>query len=224
MNRIRPLLGLLPWLLPVGIGHADDVSLFTVDRGLRDELKLPCYHYRRYTVNGKGAGDGIALAMKQLLVPELTEEIQQKPEQARMMQQTDYSVKLDEGVTTGRRRYPPRNYGGLKAPRNIQENDPRLGRAASMAQLLAPLGVKAVMESTNESRGLVFKSVTNGSKVKVFVDNVEEDDHNAVYHLQPTDVKSIEYFTPNDPQNALFGVRPEPWSGIVPGVLFIFLK
>ena len=42
--------------------------------------------------------------------------------------------------------------------------------------------------------------------------------------MSPTDVKSVEYFPKNNPQNGIFGVRPNPFSGVIPGALFVFLK
>lgn len=66
-------------------------------------------------------------------------------------------------------------------------------------------------------------STPDNAGVLPYVDNIREEDHSYILNLQPTDVKSIEYFTPNNAINGFFGARPSP-DGKVPGVLFIFLK
>ena len=166
----------------------------------------------------------IDCAVAELQVPELTKEVQQKLELTRMMQEgeaADYDLALGEVVATGRKKYQFRNNVGLAAPRFIREGDPRIAHAVSMAQLLAPLGLKVVGHPGEQD----IQPVSNTAKLKIFVDNFEEEDHDHVVHLSPADVESIEYFTPNNPQNSVFGVRPESSSlGHVPGVLFIFLK
>lgn len=164
--------------------------------------------------------ESIDRMMEELQVPELTAEIQDKLTETKRMYQADYSLQLDEVVKTGKRRQPVRNKGGIRAPRNINEDDPRLQRATSMAQLLAPLGLKVVGRPGEQD----LKPVANAASLKIFVDNFEEDDHDDVVNLLPTDVKSVEYFPPNNAENSVFGVRPESGSATVPGVLFIFLK
>lgn len=107
----------------------------------------------------------------------------------------------------------------LEAPRGFQEEDPRIERAANMQQLLTSLGMRAVYRD-----GEAYITTPDNAGVKIFVDNIVETDHDYVINLLPTDIKSIEYFTPNNSINGFFGVRPVSYSGKVPGVLFVFLK
>lgn len=108
------------------------------------------------------------------------------------------------------------NYSGMEAARSLQEGDSRIEHAVSMRALLHPLGIYTETIDGEEH----FRYWQVG---KCYVDNYHETDHQYVLNIQPTDVKSIEYFTPNNPQNTLFGVRADE-RGFVPGVLFIFLK
>ena len=138
-----------------------------------------------------------------------------------MYNRNDY-LELPEVVKTGnrkRKKTKPINYGGIEAPRGFAPGDPRIERATNMVQLLAQLGLY-----TGYINGQAFVTTYDKAGVKIFIDNIVETDTDIVMNLIPTDIKSIEYFTPNDPANSLFGVRPESWSGKVPGVLFIFMK
>ena len=105
------------------------------------------------------------------------------------------------------------NVMGLEALRGIPEGDPRLEHAPTVAAQLAMLGL--------------YATIVDGVGVipftKVYVDNIEEEDHDYVLNLPPTDIKSIELFPKENAINSMFGVRPTE-DGHVPGVLFIFLK
>lgn len=109
-----------------------------------------------------------------------------------------------------------KNYSLMEAARSLQEGDSRIEHAVSMRALLHPLGIYTTYIDGEEH----FRKWQVG---KCYVDNFVEEDDNYVLNISPTDVKSIEYFTPNDPRNTLFGVRADE-RGRVPGVLFIFLK
>ena len=69
-----------------------------------------------------------------------------------------------------------------------------------------------------------YITTPNNTGVMLYVDNIREEDHDYVLNIVPTDIKSIEYFTPNNAINGFFGARPASFSGKVPGVLFVFLK
>lgn len=109
-----------------------------------------------------------------------------------------------------------KNYSLMEAARSLNEGDSRIEHAVSMRALLHPLGIYTETIDGEEH----FRYWHVG---KCYVDNYVETDHQYVLNIQPTDVKSIEYFTPNDPRNTLFGVRADE-RGRIPGVLFIFLK
>ena len=108
------------------------------------------------------------------------------------------------------------NYSRMEAARSLNDGDSRIEHAVSMRALLHPLGIYTETIDGEEH----FRYWQVG---KCYVDNYHETDHQYVLNIQPTDVKSIEYFTPNDPRNTLFGVRADE-RGRIPGVLFIFLK
>lgn len=109
-----------------------------------------------------------------------------------------------------------KNYARMEAPRGLQEGDSRIENAVSMRALLHTLGIYTEYIDGEER----FRRWQVG---KCYIDNFLETDNLNILNIVPSDVKSIEYFTPNDPQNSLFGVRADE-SGRVPGVLFIFLK
>ena len=124
-------------------------------------------------------------------------------------------IELPEVVKVGKKRQPQReNLMRIEAPRGIQEGDPRLERAATMRQLLNSLGMLT---------GDTYITTYDYAGVKIYVDNMWEEDESNVLDLVPANVKSIEFFTPNNAINCIFGVRPSP-NGKIPGVLFIFMK
>ena len=108
------------------------------------------------------------------------------------------------------------NYARIEARRSLQEGDSRIENAVSMRALLHALGIYTESIDGEER----FRMWQVG---KCYVDNYHETDEQYVLNIVPSDVKSIEYFTPNDPQNTLFGVHADQ-RGRIPGVLFIFLK
>jgi hypothetical protein len=108
------------------------------------------------------------------------------------------------------------NYARMEARRSLQEGDSRIENAVSMRALLYALGIYTESIDGEER----FRMWQVG---KCYVDNYHETDDQYVLNIVPSDVKSIEYFTPNDPQNTLFGVSADE-RGRIPGVLFIFLK
>jgi len=135
-------------------------------------------------------------------------------ETQQMYAQAGY-IELPEVVKVGKKRQPQReNLMRIEAPRGIQEGDPRLERAATMRQLLNSLGMLT---------GDTYITTYDYAGVKIYVDNMWEEDESNVLDLVPANVKSIEFFTPNNAINCIFGVRPSP-NGKIPGVLFIFLK
>ena len=111
---------------------------------------------------------------------------------------------------------------GLEAPRGYREGDPRIEQAVTMQQLLTSLGMRIVSDENGEQ----YITTPDNAGVKVYIDNFVEsaEEHGYVLSLPPTDIRSIEYFTPNSPINGFYGVRPVSYSGKVPGVLFIFMK
>ena len=131
------------------------------------------------------------------------------------------NIDLEEVTVTGSRKLQkPLNNYNQKPSRGYQPGDPRIERAAKMKHLIAPLGIR---EGRNDD-GEPYLTTPDNAGIKVYVDNFVETDHDYVLNqLLPTDVKAIEYFTPNNASNSLFGVRPTQ-AGKVPGVLFIFLK
>ena len=135
-------------------------------------------------------------------------------ETQQMYAQAGY-IELPEVVKVGKKRQPQReNLMRIEAPRGIQEGDPRLERAATMRQLLNSLGMLT---------GDTYITTYDYAGVKIYVDNMWEEDESNVLDLVPANVKSIEFFTPNNAINCIFGVRPSP-NGKIPGVLFIFMK
>lgn len=143
--------------------------------------------------------------------------------QTQQMYNQESYIELPEVLKTGKKRKPLKsNIMGLEAPRGFQEGDPRIERAATMQQLLTSLGMRI---QTN-GNGDQYITTPDHAGVKVYLDNFVEsaEEHGYVLSLMPTDIKSIEYFTPNSSINGFFGVRPVSYSGKVPGVLFIFMK
>lgn len=143
--------------------------------------------------------------------------------QTQQMYNRESYIELPEVLKTGKRRKPLKsNIMGLEAPRGFQEGDPRIERAATMQQLLTSLGMRI---QTN-GYGDQYITTPDHAGVRVYIDNFVEsaEEHGYVLSLPPTDIRSIEYFTPNNPINGFFGVRPVSYSGKVPGVLFIFMK
>lgn len=130
------------------------------------------------------------------------------------------SIELPEIKKIGKKRKPLKsNFMGLEAPKGYAEDDPRLERAVTMQQLLLPFGIWVRYQD-----GYPYITTADNSGVLIYVDNIREGDYDYVLNLLPTDIKSIEYFTPNNAINGLFGARPASNSGKVPGVLHIFLK
>ena len=135
-------------------------------------------------------------------------------ETQQMYAQAGY-IELPEVVKEGKKRQPQRNnIMSIEAPRGFQEGDPRLERAVTMKQLLNSLGMLT---------GDTYITTYDYAGVKIYVDNMWEEDESNVLDLVPANVKSIEFFTPNNAINCIFGVRPSP-NGKIPGVLFIFMK
>ena len=129
-------------------------------------------------------------------------------------------IELPEVTKIGKKQKPlRRNFMNMEAPRGFQERDPRIERAVTMQQLLINLGMRVAYTNNGEP----YITTPDNAGVLPYVDNFREEDHSFVLNLLPTDVKSIEYFTPNNAINGLFAARPAN-HGKVPGVLFIFLK
>jgi len=129
-------------------------------------------------------------------------------------------IELPEVTKIGKKQKPlRRNFMNMEAPRGFQEGDPRIERAVTMQQLLINLGMRVAYTNNGEP----YITTPDNAGVLPYVDNFREEDHSFVLNLLPTDVKSIEYFTPNNAINGLFAARPAN-HGKVPGVLFIFLK
>jgi len=129
-------------------------------------------------------------------------------------------IELPEVTKIGKKQKPlRRNFMNMEAPRGFQEGDPRIERAVTMQQLLINLGMRVAYTNNGEP----YITTPDNAGVLPYVDNFREEDHSFVLNLLPTDVKSIEYFTPNNAINGLFAARPANHSK-VPGVLFIFLK
>ena len=143
--------------------------------------------------------------------------------QTQQMYNRESYIELPEVLKIGKKQKPLKsNFMGLEAPRGYQEGDPRIERAATMQQLLTSLGMRI---QTND-KGDQYITTPDHAGVKVYLDNFVEsaEEHSYVLSLLPTDIRSIEYFTPNNSINGFFGVRPVSYSGKVPGVLFIFMK
>ena len=129
-------------------------------------------------------------------------------------------IELPEVTKIGKKQKPlRRNFMNMEAPRGFQEGDPRIERAVTMQQLLINLGMRVAYTNNGEP----YITTPDNAGVLPYVDNFREEYHSFVLNLLPTDVKSIEYFTPNNAINGLFAARPAN-HGKVPGVLFIFLK
>ena len=89
-----------------------------------------------------------------------------------------------------------------------------------MAQLLTSLGIRV-----NYYDGEPNINTPDNAGLDIYVDHINmNDDHDYVLNLVPANVRAIEYFTPNNATNSIFGVRPQSFTGKVPGVLFIFLN
>ena len=158
----------------------------------------------------------VTVTMRNRLTGEIVAEVQTK------ILMENGSIDLSEVTVTGsKKKQTPLNSYQREPPRGYKPGDPRIGRAAKMIHLLTPLGIREARTDNGE----VYLTTNGNAGLKIFVDGIVETDHDYVLNnLLPTDVKAIEYFTPNDPRNSIFGVRPRSWSGLVPGVLFIFLK
>ena len=130
-----------------------------------------------------------------------------------MYSQAGY-IELPEIEKVGRKPKVQReNVMGIEALRGIPAGDPRLEHAPTVAAQLAMLGLYATWV---DGVGVI-------PFTKVYVDNIEEEDHDYVLSLPATDIKSIELFPKENAINSMFGVRPTG-NGHIPGVLFIFLK
>ena len=104
--------------------------------------------------------------------------------------------------------------------RDATDSQPKIERAANMQQLLTQLGIRITYQG-----GEPYITTPDNAGLDIYVDNMNySDDHDYVLNLIPANVKTVEYFTPNNSVNSIFGVRPAPFTGKVPGVLFIFLK
>ena len=143
--------------------------------------------------------------------------------QTQQMYNRESYIELPEVLKIGKKQKPLKNnFMGLEAPRGYQEGDPRIERAATMQQLLTSLGMRIQTNGVGDQ----YITTPDRAGVKVYLDNFVEsaEEHGYVLSLPPTDIRSIEYFTPNSPINGFYGVRPVSYSGKVPGVLFIFMK
>lgn len=133
--------------------------------------------------------------------------------QATIQQHASLEIDLPELVTTAMKpKAKPMNFFNMEPQKGFPPGDPRIARAASMEELMHRLGIRIVLGSNGE-RGL-------WNIGKVYVDNYPEEDYEEVLRINPWEVKSIEFFTPNNAENSLFGVRPD-FRGNLPGVLFI---
>ena len=133
------------------------------------------------------------------------------------------SIELQEVSVTGNKKKkdtPVLNRYNMDPPRGFKTGDPRIGQAASMAQLLTSLGIRVTYFN-----GDPYITTPDNAGLDIYVDDMNmNDDHDYVLNLVPANVKAIEYFTPNNATNGIFGVRPQSFTGKVPGVLFIFLN
>lgn len=108
------------------------------------------------------------------------------------------------------------NYASIEPSRRLGEGDSRIENAPTMRVILHALGIYTTYIDGEEH----FRKWQVG---KCYVDNFVEEDDSYVLNISPSEVKAIEYFPPNEPQNSFFGIRADE-SGRLPGVLFIFLK
>ena len=133
------------------------------------------------------------------------------------------SIELQEVSVTGskkKKKNPVLNRYNMDPPRGFKPGDQKIGQAASMAQLLTSLGIRV-----NYYDGEPNINTPDNAGLDIYVDHINmNDDHDYVLNLVPANVRAIEYFTPNNATNSIFGVRPQSFTGKVPGVLFIFLN
>lgn len=133
------------------------------------------------------------------------------------------SIELQEVSVTGNKKKKDTlvlNRYNMDPPRGFKTGDPRIGQAASMAQLLTSLGIRVTYFN-----GDPYITTPDNAGLDIYVDDMNMNyDHDYVLNLVPANVKAIEYFTPNNATNGIFGVRPQSFTGKVPGVLFIFLN
>ena len=133
------------------------------------------------------------------------------------------SIELQEVSVTGskkKKKTPVLNPYKMDPPRGFKPGDPKIGQANDMKQLLTSLGIRV-----NYYDGEPNINTPENAGLDIYVDNMNmNDDHDYVLNLVPANVKAIEYFTPNNATNGIFGVRPQSFTGKVPGVLFIFLN
>jgi len=156
--------------------------------------------------------------------PELTA-FNTQAQMQQMYSRAEY-IELPEVEKVGKKpQVQRRNTMALEAPKGFNVGDPWIERASTLRQLLARLGINSYIDAWGREH--INGEGGNQYVGKVYVDNVEyniaEEDCD-VLNIPPQNISSIEYFPTNYAQNAIFGVRPIPWSGIIPGVLFIFLK
>lgn len=132
-------------------------------------------------------------------------------------------IELQEVSVMGskkKKKTPVLNHYNMDPPRGFKPGDPKIGQANDMKQLLTSLGIRV-----NYYNGAPHITTPDNAGLDIYVDNMNmNDDHDYVLNLVPANVKAIEYFTPNNATNGIFGVRPQSFTGKVPGVLFIFLN
>ena len=133
------------------------------------------------------------------------------------------SIELQEVSVTGskkKKKTPVLNPYKMDPPRGFKPGDPKIGQANDMKQLLTSLGIRV-----NYYDGEPNINTPDNAGLDIYVDHINmNDDHDYVLNLVPANVRAIEYFTPNNATNSIFGVRPQSFTGKVPGVLFIFLN
>ena len=133
------------------------------------------------------------------------------------------SIELQEVSVTGskkKKNTPVLNRYNIDPPRGFKPGDSKIGQAANIMQLLISLGLRVTYFN-----GDPYITTPDNAGLDIYVDNMNmNDNHDYVLNLVPANVKAIEYFTPNNATNGIFGVRPQSFTGKVPGVLFIFLN
>ena len=223
------------------------LMLFRPDKGLRQTFELG--DSSRFTVNGLDFPDGTTYVLEGLRRTGSTSLVQlnidpqtfpalhapfastplrlsvpdnfaKQAQKQVMYGSIDREIELPEIEKVGRKTKPQKqNFLNIEAPRGLPEGDPRIDRAVTMQQLLLSLGMRVTYYD-----GVPFITTPDNAGVLIYIDNIREEDHDYVLNLVPSDVKSIEYFTPNNAVNGFFAARPASYSGKVPGVLFIFFK
>ena len=164
------------------------------------------------TFNVQYSSQGHTLNERTFNVPESF--AKQAKEQV-MYGSVDREIELPEVVKEKKRQ---RTENRLKIPpfKALYDDNPRLNSLPTMEVLLSSLGLKVTRDDLGDPT--VQTWTTGGLGPLIYIDDVESNAEELMF-LEPSNLKSIEYFKHNDPR--LLAYR---WDGPTKGVLAVYLK